>query len=118
MITATLKNYRQSPRKVRLVANLVKGKSVSQAELILTNLSKRASSSLLDVLKSALSNAKNNLNIDPTNLFVKDFRIDGGVVMKRIMPVSRGMAHPIKKRTSHVTIVLAPKEDLKVKKNS
>lgn len=120
MITATLKNYRQSPRKVRLVANLVKGKTVEQALSTLYHISKKAADPLHDLLLSAIANAKNNFNIEKEGLFVKDFRVDSGYVLKRSMPRARGSAYPIHKRTSHVTVVIAPKvleEKAMVRKN-
>jgi large subunit ribosomal protein L22 len=107
MITASLKNYRQSPRKVRLVANLIKGKSVSDAYNILKFINKRAKNPLAGLLDSAIANAKNNFNIEKNNLYVKDLRVDAGYVLKRSMPRARGSAFPIRKRTSHVNVVLA-----------
>ncbi|MDE1966509.1 MAG: 50S ribosomal protein L22 [Patescibacteria group bacterium] len=113
MITASLKNHRISPRKVRLVADMIRGKSVSQAEAILGVASKKAKSPLADLLRSAVSNASHNHSIDKGMLFIKEIRVDKGYTLKRFMPVSRGSAHPIKKRTSHVSIVLAPVEQPK-----
>jgi large subunit ribosomal protein L22 len=109
MITASLKNYRQSPRKVRSVANLVRGKSVEQALNTLDFLSKKASNPLHALLMSAIANAKNNFNIEKDNLVIKELRVDSGVVLKRRMPRARGNSYPINKRTSHVMLVLAPK---------
>lgn len=106
MITAKLNDYRQSPRKVRLVADLVKGKKVEDAKSSLTFLVKRASKPLLNLLDSAVANAKNNFNISSDNLFVKSFRVDEGVVLKRRRPRARGMAYPINKRTSKILIEL------------
>jgi large subunit ribosomal protein L22 len=108
MISASLKNYRQSPRKVRSVANLVCGKTVNEAFGMLAFLPKKATDPLASLLHSAVANAKNNFNIDSDNLFIKEFRVDGGIVLKRSMPVSRGSAHPIHKRSSNVLITLAP----------
>lgn len=118
MITASLKNYRISPRKVRVVADMIRGKNVIQAKLILENAVKKAKHPLGDLIDSAIANAKNNFNLDGKDLFVKEIRVDQGFVLKRSMPVSRGSAHPIKKRTSHVSIVLAQKvESMQVRKN-
>ena len=111
MITASLKNYRQSPRKVRSVANLVRGKSVEQALNTLNFLSKKASNPLYALLMSAIANAKNNFNIEKDNLVIKELRVDSGVILKRRMPRARGNSYPINKRTSHVMLVLAPKVD-------
>ena len=106
MITAKLNDYRQSPRKVRLVADLVKGKTVEDARNSLNFLVKRASKPLLDLLNSAVANAEHNFNITSDKLFVKNFRVDEGIVLKRRRPRARGMAFPINKRTSHVFIEL------------
>ena len=111
MITASLKNYRQSPRKVRSVANLVRGKSVDQALNTLNFLAKKASSPLYALLLSAIANAKNNFNIEKDNLVIKELRVDAGYVLKRRMPRARGNSYPINKRTSHVMLVLAPKAE-------
>ena len=116
MIAASLNNYRQSPRKVRLVANLVRGKTAAQAVGILTFLPKRSTGPILALLNSALANAKNNFNIDTNSLFVKEIRVDGGVTMKRSMPRARGTAYRINKRTSHILLTLAPLTDKQVKK--
>ncbi|KKU75468.1 MAG: 50S ribosomal protein L22 [Candidatus Nomurabacteria bacterium GW2011_GWB1_47_6] len=105
---AFLKNYRQSPRKVRLVANLVKGKNVSGAIAELDFLAKRAGAPIKKLLLSAVANAKNQ-GIEADNLFIKELRVDKGIVMKRIMPAAMGTAHRINKRTSHVEVVLAEK---------
>jgi large subunit ribosomal protein L22 len=116
MITAKLNDYRQSPRKVRLVVNLIKGKKVEDAKNSLTFLIKRASKPLCDLLDSAIANAEHNFNITADKLFVKEFRVDEGVVLKRRMPRARGMAYPIKKRTSHVFLQLDTIDNMPVKK--
>lgn len=108
MIIASLKNYRQSPRKMRGVANLVRGKSVENALNTLNFLSKKASDPLYTLLQSAIANAKNNFNIEKEGLIIKELRVDSGYVLKRRMPRARGSASPIHKRTSHVMLVLAP----------
>ena len=110
MITASIQNYRISPRKVRVVADMIRGKNVSLAKTILTNAVKKARHPLHDLLDSAIANALHNHKIESENLFVQEIRVDQGVVMKRSMPVSRGSAHPIKKRTSHVSIILGTRE--------
>lgn len=106
---ATLKNYRQSPRKVRVVADLVRGKSVEDAQVMLTFTTKRASNPLGKLLASAVANAK-NASLDMSKLVVKEIRVDGGAILYRRQPRSRGMANPIRKRTSHINIVLAEVE--------
>ncbi|OGI91468.1 50S ribosomal protein L22 [Candidatus Nomurabacteria bacterium RIFCSPLOWO2_01_FULL_46_18] len=104
---AFLKNYRQSPRKVRLVANLVKGKNVNEAITTLNFLAKRAGNPIKKLLLSAVANAKQT-GMDKENLKIKELRVDKGLVFKRMMPAAMGTAHRINKRTSHVTLVLAP----------
>ena len=108
MITASLKNYRISPRKVRIVADMVRGKKVSEAKLILTNAAKKARHPLGDLIDSAISNAKHDHKIEAETLYIKEIRVDQGVTLKRSRPMSRGSAFPIKKRTSNVLVVLAP----------
>ncbi len=109
MVTASLKNYRISPRKVRVVANMIRGKSISDAKNILAQGLKKARHPLSDLIDSAVANASHNHKLDKASLFIKEIRVDQGYVLKRHMPVSRGSAHPIKKRTSHVSITLATK---------
>lgn len=116
MITAKLNDYRQSPRKVRLVANLVKGKKIEEAKNTLAFLVKRASKPLSDLLDSAIANASHNFNIPADKLYVKEFRVDEGVVLKRRMPRARGMAYPINKRTSHIFIELDTTDNMPKKK--
>ena len=87
---ASIANYRQSPRKVRLVADLIKGKKVKDAELALSFLPKRAATPLLVLLRSAVANATQNSGIKVENLVVSDVRVDKGVTMKRFMPRARG----------------------------
>ncbi len=115
MITASLKNYRQSPRKVRTVANLVRGKSVENALNTLSFLSKKAADPLYILLMSAIANAKNNFQIEKDILVVKELRVDAGKVLKRRMPRARGNSYPINKRTSHVSLVLEPMKEKAVK---
>lgn len=104
-VKATLSNYRQSPRKVRVVANLVKGKKVPEAVTELSFLAKRAGLPLKKLIDSAVANAKNG-GVPTESLYIKELRVDSGVVLKRWMPRARGRAFPIKKRSSHVTLVL------------
>lgn len=108
---AFLKNYRQSPRKVSLVAGLIKGKRVSEAFVLLDNMPKRASLPIKKLLVSAIANAKNMGSINEENLFVENVTVDKGIVMKRSMPRARGSASRINKRTSHVLLTLSEKGD-------
>lgn len=105
---ASLKNYRQAPRKVRLIANLIKGKGVAHAELELKHLAKRGALPLEKLLASAVANAK-MAGADVENLIVKDCRVDKGLVMKRMMPRAFGRGAPIHKHTSHVLLTLSEK---------
>ena len=105
---AFLKNYRQSPRKVRLVAELIKSKRVADAFLILDTLPKRASGPIKILLTSAVSNAK-QAGIKEDNLFIENVTVNKGIVMKRSMPRARGSASRINKRTSHVMLSLIEK---------
>jgi large subunit ribosomal protein L22 len=105
---AFLKNYRQSPRKVRLVTDLIKGKRVAEAFLILETLPKRASYPLKTLLNSAVSNAK-QMDVDVGNLFVENATVNKGLVLKRTMPRARGSASRINRRTSHIMLTLVEK---------
>ena len=107
-IKAKLSDYRQSPRKVRLVADTVRGKSVDQAIVALSFIPKRSALPLKKLLNSAIANAK-NLSMPTENLVVKEIRVDAGPTLYRRRPRSRGMANPIRKRTSHVSVILIEK---------
>lgn len=109
---AQLNYLRIAPRKVRLVADLIKGLPVNEAEAQLLLLRKRASRALLKLLRSAVANAKNNKKIAEDTLFVEDLRVDGGPMLKRYLPRARGRATPIQKKMSNVTIVLTEKTGL------
>ena len=109
-ITAKLSDYRQSPRKVRLVAGLIRGKKAERALDLLQMTVKRASDPLNALLKSAIANAKNNFNLSLDDLYVKSLTVDAGPILYRRMPRARGVAYPIRKRTSHVNLVLGVKE--------
>jgi large subunit ribosomal protein L22 len=102
---AILKNYRQSPRKARLVADLVRGKKVDDAVTILSFATKRSALPLQKLLASALANAK-NLSLSTENLIVKEIKVDAGSTLYRRRPRSRGMSNPIRKRTSQVSVIL------------
>ena len=113
-VTAELNYLRIAPRKVRLVANLIKRKKVEQAQTILSFTNKKSAPSLLKLLNSALANAKNNFQLDPENLYISKITVNEGPKHKRWRPRSRGVARQIQKKTSHVKIVL---DQLKPKKN-
>jgi large subunit ribosomal protein L22 len=118
IVTAKLNDYRQSPRKVRVVAQGLKGKRVEDALNILEFLAKRGANPLGTLIKSAIANAK-NLSLNTDNLVIKELRVDGGSILYRRRSASRGRAPSIRKRTSHVLLVLEEKAPRvkKVRKN-
>ncbi len=106
---AKLNNCPTSPRKMRIVADLVRGERVEKALNILKFNSKEASKRLETLLVSAIANwqAKNEeASIEEAELFVKEIRVDGGSMLKRLRPAPQGRAHRIRKRSNHVTIVV------------
>lgn len=107
---ASLKNYRQSPRKVRLVADLVRGKNVSQALTELKFLPKRASEVMIKLVSSAIANAENNFKVSADDLVVKEIEVNEGITLKRYRPRARGVAKRINKRTSNVNVLLGTKK--------
>jgi large subunit ribosomal protein L22 len=107
---ATLQTYRQSPRKVRLLADLIRGKGIVIAKTNLQFADKRAAPIFLKLLNSAVANAVNNDGLKMEDLFVKEVSVNQGVTMKRMMPRARGSGARINKRTSHLAIVLAVKD--------
>lgn len=106
---ATLKNYRQSPRKVRLVTDMVKGKSLEEALTLLKFKVKRAADPIHKLIRSAAANAEKN-GEDLNTLIIKNITVDEGVTLNRIMPRAQGRATPIRKRSSHVTVTLGKKK--------
>jgi large subunit ribosomal protein L22 len=107
-IIAKLNYHRMSPRKVRLVADLVRGKKIKDALNLLKFSEKRASSVLNKLLKSAMANAKNNFKIgDCENLYIKKITVDEGPTLKRTMPRAFGRSSMIRKRTSHINLILS-----------
>ena len=103
---ATLKNYRQSPRKVRLVADSIRGKEVNRALTLLSTGGKRANGFIKKLVASAVANAKTSAGGDKNNLIIKDIQVNEGIVFKRYRPRARGRAAPIRKKTSHISIAL------------
>ena len=104
---ATLRYVRISPRKVGILCDLIRGKSVAQATAILMGTPKAASELLLKLLKSAAANAENNHQMDPEKLYVSQVFATPGPILKRMMPRAQGRAYRINKRTSHITIAVA-----------
>lgn len=107
---AHLRYVRISPRKVKIVCDLIRGKSIPQATAILLTTPKAASEPLLKLMKSAAANAENNHSMDPERLYVSEVFANPGPIIKRIMPRAQGRAYRINKRTSHVTLVVAEKQ--------
>ncbi len=113
-VTAQLNTLRQAPRKVRLIADLIRGKTFAMARKTLSFAPKRSSQPLQKLLDSAAANAKNR-NISIENLVVQTITVDKGTTLYRRRPMSRGRPFPIKKRTSHISLVLGEKVDPKSK---
>ena len=107
---AYLRQLRVTPRKVKIVLDLIRGKDVATAMAILKNTNKIASESLVKLLKSAVANAQHNFNMDASNLFVSECFVCPGPTLKRVQPRAQGRAFQILKRTSHVTLVVKEKE--------
>ena len=104
---AIAKGLRIAPRKCRLVIDLIRGKSVVEADIILSNINKEAARLSRKVLTSAVANATNNLGLNKEDLIIKEAFVNEGQTMKRMKFGSRGHVDPIKKRTSHITIVVS-----------
>ena len=109
---ATLSNFRQAPRKMRLVANAVRGKRVSDVLVNLDFVAKKASLPIKTLIMSALANAK-AMDIPTENLIIKTIKVDCGKILYRRLPAARGSAHPIRKRTSAIFVELGEAESKK-----
>ncbi len=104
------KYARISPRKVKIVCDLIRGKDARVAEAILLQTPKAGSELLIKVLRSAIANAENNFSLDPETLYVSETYANPGPILKRMLPRAHGRADRINKRTSHITVVLSEKE--------
>ena len=109
--SATLKYARISSRKVKIVADLIRGKKVDEAIAIVKFTTKASSEIIEKLLKSAIANAENNHGMKHENLYISEIYANQGPTLKRIRPAAKGSASRIRKRTSHITIVLKEKED-------
>lgn len=107
---ATARYIRISSRKVKVVIDLIRGKSVDEAEAILLYTPKAAAEPVLKLLRSAIANAENNLDLSRDNLYVAEIYANQGPTLKRYRPRARGSAFHIRKRTSHITVILDEKE--------
>ena len=96
-----------TPRKARLVVDLVRGKTVTEALEILSVLNKSAVTPVTKVLKSAVANATNNFNMDENSLYIKEAYVDDSIRMRRYLPRAKGSASGLVKRTCHITVVVA-----------
>jgi len=108
---AHLRYVRITPRKARLVLDLIRGKQVGEAISILRHTPRGASPVIEKLLNSAIANATNNYNMNPENLVISQAYANEGPTMKRIQPRAQGRAFSILKRTSHITLVVKEKED-------
>lgn len=107
---ATARYIRMSPRKVKVVIDLIRNKSLGEAQAILANTPRAAAEPVLKVLNSAAANAENNLGMDRDNLYVAEVYANQGPTLKRYRPRSHGRAAMIRKRTSHITVILDEKK--------
>ena len=110
-VSATAKYVRMAPRKVRLVVDQIRNKSVSQALELLQFAEVAAAVPVEKVLRSAVANAENNNNLRANNLYIAEAYVDEGPTLKRIRPRAKGSASRINTRTSHITIVVAPRKE-------
>lgn len=107
---AVAKYIRVSPYKVRTVLDLIRGKDVAVAKAILENMTNGGAAPTLKVLMSAIANAEHNKGMDRGDLYVAECFANGGTMLKRMQPVSKGRGHAILKRTSHITVILDVKK--------
>jgi len=117
-VKAVLRHLRIAPRKIRLVADLIKGKKALEAQTLLRFTTKKSATPILKLLNSALSNAKHNFQLEEENLFISQITVDEGPKLKRWQPRARGRVSEIQKKTSHVTLILneIEKKPEKIKK--
>lgn len=108
---AIARYVRIAPRKVRLVVDQIRGKNIAEARTILAFSERAAAETVAKVLNSAIANAEHNFGMRAENLIVKTTFVDEGPTLKRIRPRAKGSASRINKRTSHITVVVAPREE-------
>ena len=107
---AIANTIRITPRKARLVVDLIRNKDVAEAKAILKLTNKQATEVVAKVLNSAVANAEHNYNMDINNLYVKTAYVTDGIRMKRMLPRAKGRGDVILKRTCHITVIVAEKE--------
>ena len=115
-IKAKLNYLRIAPRKARIAADLIRGRLVKDAATQLRFCAKRGAKPLLKLLNSAIANARSNFNLEGENLYIKEIRVDQGPVYKRQMPRAFGRASLIRKKTSHITLIISQKSKVKSQK--
>lgn len=115
-VTASLKNLRISPRKVRMVADLIGGLDIDSAQVQLENVIKRSSDPMMKLLNSAVANAENNFGLDKNNLYVYEVKVGEGAKLKRWLPRAFGRATLILKRSSNVLFILEERVEGKNRK--
>jgi large subunit ribosomal protein L22 len=109
-VKASIKNFRSTPRKARLIADFVRGKNVADAILELKFLNKKAADGFAKLISSAVANAENNKALDRNTLYIESVTVDGGKALKRHRAGSNGRALPFKRRLSHINLTLASRE--------
>jgi large subunit ribosomal protein L22 len=109
-VAAHAKYIRSAPRKARLVIDHIRGKSISDARATLLHTPRAAAADISKLLESAIANAENNFELDPDDLYIGRATVDEGPTIKRFRPRAQGRATPIRKRTSHMSIILTTKE--------
>ena len=107
---AIVRNVRMTPRKMKLICDLIRGKDAATAMAILKHTPKAASESLIKLLNAAVANAEHNFDMDPSKLVVSKCFVTPGPTLKRMMPRAKGRGDRILKRTSHITLAVAEKE--------
>lgn len=116
-VKAIARHIHMSPQKIRLVVDVIRGKRVSDAQAQLRFMNKAAALPVLKLLNSAVANASHNFKLDPSLLYVKSVTADGGPIIHRWTPRAQGRATPIRKRTTHIAIVLDEKKGKIVQKS-
>ena len=115
-VKATLRHLRISPRKTRMVADLVRGKKATEAKTLLEFAIKRGALPVLKLLNSAIASVSHNFQIEEGNLIISKISVDEGPTLKRWHPMSKGRAYPIMKRTCHINLILTDGKPVNIKK--
>ena len=110
-VTASVSNYRGTPRKLRLLADFVRGKEAKKAVAELSFVNKRHAEGVAQVIKSALANAQNNNGVDASAWIISDIQVQEGKKMRRHRPASRGRAMVFRRRLSHIDVTLSPAQE-------